>query len=93
MIHCKPVQDILIIKQADNERVTDGGIVIPDLVERPDMGEVVAAGPGRLVGGERRPMYSKVGDRVLFSKHMVQDVRIDGQDYKTVLERHLFAIV
>lgn len=94
MFPVKPVSDILIVKQADNERISEAGIVVPDVVERPEMGEVVAVGPGELVReGERAPMFVKVGDRVLFHKNMVQDIRIDGVEYKAVRQRHCHGVI
>lgn len=94
MFPIRPISDVLIVKQCDHERVTPGGVVIPDVVEKPEQGEVVAAGPGRMINAdEREPMRVKVGDRILFNKNLIQRVRIDGVEYGAVRQQHVMAVV
>ncbi len=71
-----PLSDRILVKQVKQEEVRASGLVIPDTArEKPQMGEVLAAGPGRLDdNGKRLPMDVKVGDRVLYAKYTGQDV-------------------
>ena len=72
----------MIVKRLEEERKTASGIVIPDAAaEKPDQGEVVAVGNGKLLdNGEVRKLEVKVGDRVLFGKYSGQTVKVDGQE-------------
>jgi chaperonin GroES len=91
----KPIRDRIVIKLLEAETVTRSGLVIPDAAaEKPSQGEVLAAGSGRVVeDGTVVPMVIKEGDRVLFSKHAGQTVKIDGQEYHILREDDVMAIV
>jgi chaperonin GroES len=91
----KPIRDRIVIKLLEAETVTKSGLVIPDAAaEKPSQGEVLAAGGGRVVeDGTVVPMVIKEGDRVLFSKHAGQTVKIDGQEYHILREDDVMAIV
>jgi chaperonin GroES len=91
----KPIRDRIVIKLLEAETVTRSGLVIPDAAaEKPSQGEVLAAGGGRVVeDGTVVPMVIKEGDRVLFSKHAGQTVKIDGQEYHILREDDVMAIV
>ena len=91
----RPLADRVIVKRLENETKTASGIVIPDTAaEKPDQGEVMAVGPGRLdEDGERMPMSVKVGDRVLFGKYSGQTVKVDGDELLVMKEDDLFAVV
>jgi chaperonin GroES len=91
----KPIRDRIVIKLLEAETVTKSGLVIPDAAaEKPSQGEVLAAGSGRVVeDGTVVPMVIKEGDRVLFSKHAGQTVKIDGQEYLIMREDDVMAIV
>ena len=91
----RPLHDRVIVKRLENETKTASGIVIPDTAaEKPDQGEVMAVGPGRLdEDGERMPMSVKVGDRVLFGKYSGQTVKVDGDELLVMKEDDLFAVV
>ena len=66
----RPLHDRVIVKRLEEERKTASGIVIPDTAaEKPDQGEVLAVGPGRIEKGERIPMEVKPGDQVLYGKY------------------------
>lgn len=89
----QPLGDRLVIKPTEREDVSVGGIVLPDTVkEKPQEGEIVAAGPGRLTeDGKRIPVELKVGDRVLYAKYAGTEVREDGTDYLVVRESDVLA--
>ena len=91
----RPLADRVIVKRLENETKTASGIVIPDnAAEKPDQGEVLAVGPGRLDDdGDRMPMNVKVGDRVLFGKYSGQTVKVDGDELLVMKEDDLFAVV
>ena len=91
----RPLADRVIVKRLENETKTASGIVIPDTAaEKPDQGEVMAVGPGRLdEDGERMPMSVKVGDRVLFGKYSGQTVKVNGDELLVMKEDDLFAVV
>lgn len=86
----KPLQDRVIIKAAEAETKTAGGIIIPDTAkEKPSRGVVIAAGPGK----KDEPMSVNVGDTVLYSKFAGSEIQIDGEDYLIMRESDLIAIV
>jgi chaperonin GroES len=79
-----PIGGHLIVKPADAERATASGIIIPDTAqkERPERGEVIAMGPGKLLeNGKREEMEVAVGDTVLFKKYAPDEVEVDGETY------------
>ena len=94
-MNLRPLNDRVIVKRLENETKTASGIVIPDnAAEKPDQGEVLAVGPGRLDDdGDRMPMTVKVGDRVLFGKYSGQTVKVDGDELLVMKEDDLFAVV
>jgi len=91
----RPLHDRVVVKRLENETKTASGIVIPDnAAEKPDQGEVLAVGPGRLdEDGGRIKMDVKVGDRVLFGKYSGQTVKVDGEELLVMKEEDLFAVV
>jgi chaperonin GroES len=91
----RPLHDRIIVKRIDPERTSAGGIVIPDTAgEKPDQGEVIAVGTGKLLdSGEVRPLAVKKGDRVLFGKYAGQAVKIDGQELLVVREEDVIGII
>jgi len=91
----KPLADRIVIKPSEAEEKTKGGIILPDTAkEKPVVGEVVAAGPGRRSDdGKIVPMEVKVGDKVLYGKYSGTEVTLDGQEYLIMRESDLFAIV
>jgi chaperonin GroES len=84
-----PLHDRIVIKPIVQEEVLASGIVIPDTAkEKPQQGEVIAVGPGRLDdNGKRIPMDVKVGDRILYAKYSGQEVTIDGEEYIVLSEK------
>lgn len=94
-MNLKPLGDRVIVKQAEAETETKSGLVIPDSAkEKPQRGEVVAAGEGkRNDDGERIALDVKVGDTVVYGKYGGQDIKIEGVEYKILNESDIFAIV
>ena len=95
-MNIKPLGDRVLIKQIDSEEVTKGGIVLPDTAkEKPQEGEVLAVGPGKLLdNGERAPMEVKVGDRVLFAKYAGSEIKQGGEEYMILnSERDILAVI
>ena len=91
----RPLHDRIIVKRMDQETKTASGIVIPDAAaEKPDQGEVLAVGNGKILdNGKVRPMSLKVGDRVMFGKYAGQAVKVDGQELLVMREDDIVAIV
>ncbi len=94
-IHFRPLHDRVLVRRIDAEEKTAGGIIIPDTAkEKPQEGEVIAAGPGgRNEQGQLVPLDVKVGDRVLFGKWSGTEVKIDGQDLLIMKESDLLGVV
>jgi chaperonin GroES len=94
-MHFRPVHDRVLVRRIDAEEKTAGGIIIPDTAkEKPQEGEIVAAGPGaRNEQGQLIPIDVKPGDRVLFGKWSGTEVKIDGQDYLIMKESDLLGVV
>jgi chaperonin GroES len=90
-----PMGDRLVIKPAVQEEVLASGIVIPDTAkEKPQQGDVLAVGPGRLDdAGKRIPLDVKVGDRVLFAKYSGQEIKIDQEEYVVLSEKDVLCKV
>ena len=90
----RPLADRVIVKRLENETTTASGIVLPDnAAEKPDQGEVLAVGPGRVEDGKTIAMTVKVGDTVLFGKCSGQTVKVDGEEVLVMKEDDLFAVV
>ena len=90
----RPLADRVIVKRLENETTTASGIVLPDnAAEKPDQGEVLAVGPGRVEDGKTIAMTVKVGDTVLFGKYSGQTVKVDGEEVLDMKEDDLFAVV
>jgi chaperonin GroES len=91
----KPLDDRVVVKPAESEEKTAGGIVLPDNAkEKQQRGKVIAVGPGKLLdNGSRATLSVKVGDDVLFGKYSGNDVKIDGDEVKIMRESDLLAKV
>ncbi len=82
-----PLGDKVVLKPVTAEAVTKSGIVLPDTAskEKPEQGEVVATGPGKMLeDGTRAEMTLKKGDRVLFAKYSPTEIKMEGKDYLIV---------
>ncbi|WP_017537970.1 MULTISPECIES: co-chaperone GroES [Nocardiopsis] len=91
----KPLEDRVVVKTLEAEQTTASGLVIPDTAkEKPQEGEVLAVGPGRLDDkGNRVALDVKVGDVVLYSKYGGTEVKYDNEEYLVLSARDLLAVV
>ena len=91
----RPLHDRVIVKRLDEEKKTASGIVIPDTAaEKPDQGEVVSVGKGKLTDkGKLIPVDLKVGDRVLFGKYSGQTVRVKGDELLVMREEDIMGVI
>ena len=91
----KPLHDRVLVRRVEQEEKTKGGIIIPDTAkEKPQEGEIVAAGPGaRNDDGKLVPLDVKAGDRVLFGKWSGTEVKIDGEELLIMKESDLLGIL
>ncbi|MEI6663123.1 MAG: co-chaperone GroES [Actinomycetes bacterium] len=90
----KPLGDRLILRAIDEEETTASGIVLPDTAkEKPQKGEVLAVGDGRIEDGSRVPLDVKAGDEVLYSKYGGTEIKVDGEDLLVLRESDVLAIV
>jgi chaperonin GroES len=94
-MNVQPLADRLLVRRVEEEETKRGGIIIPDTAkEKPQEGEVVAVGPGRLTDdGKRVPIDVKKGDRILMGKYSGTDVRISGEEYVILREDDVLAVV
>ncbi len=94
-VSIKPLEDRIVVQALDAEETTASGLVIPDTAkEKPQEGEVLAVGPGRIDdNGNRVPLDVAVGDKVIFSKYGGTEIKYSGQDYLILSARDVLAIV
>ena len=94
-MNIRPLQDRVIIKRMEEEKTSEGGIIIPDsATEKPIKGEVVAVGNGLVLdNGEIRPLDLKVGDKVLFGKYSGTEVKLDGEELLLMKEDDVMAVL
>jgi len=94
-VSIKPLEDRVVVRTLEAEQTTASGLVIPDTVkEKPQEGEVLAVGPGRIDdNGQRVPLDISVGDRVIFSKYGGTEVKYDGEDLLILSARDILAVV
>ncbi|WP_340698867.1 co-chaperone GroES [Cellulosimicrobium funkei] len=91
----KPLEDRIVVKALEAETTTASGLVIPDTAkEKPQEGEVLAVGPGRVDdNGNRVPLDVTVGDKVIYSKYGGTEVKYGGEDYLVLSARDILAVV
>ena len=91
----RPLQDRVIVKRVEEEVKTKGGIIIPDTAkEKPQMGEVLAVGPGKKTDeGKLLPLDVKKGDKILFSKYSGNDIKIDGEELLIMKEDDILGVI
>lgn len=94
-MNIRPLHDRVIIKRMEEERVSAGGIVIPDsATEKPIRGQVIAAGKGKVLeNGSVRPLDVKAGDTVLFGKYSGTEVKVNGTEYIVMREEDIMGII
>lgn len=91
----KPLFDNVLIRPLEAEAKTASGIILPDSAqEKPQMGEVIAVGPGKVTPkGEKEPMVVKVGQRVMYKKWGGNEVKLNGEELMLVEQKDILAIV
>jgi chaperonin GroES len=92
----RPLGDRVIVKPAAKEEMTKTGIILPDTIdkERPEQGEIIAVGPGKLLdNGTRAAVSVKVGDKVVFKKYSPDEVKIDDVEYLVISESDVMAVI
>jgi len=94
-MNIRPLHDRVIVRRMEEERMSAGGIVIPDsATEKPAQGEVLAVGNGKKMdNGETRPLDVKVGDKVLFGKYSGTEVKVGGEDLLVMREEDIMGVV
>ncbi|MDO5634105.1 MAG: co-chaperone GroES [Micrococcus sp.] len=94
-VSIKPLEDRIVVRQLEAEQTTASGLVIPDTAkEKPQEGQVVAVGPGRVAeNGNRVPVDVSEGDVVLYSKYGGTEVKVNGEEYLVLSARDVLAIV
>ena len=90
----RPLSDRVVVKPLPREEVTKSGIVLPDTAkEKPQEGEIIAAGPGRLEEGKRQQMDVKVGDKVLYAKYAGTEFKLDEDELLILSEKDILAVL
>ena len=94
-MNLRPLHDRILVKRIEEEEKSVGGIIIPDTAkEKPQQGEVIAAGAGKILeNGTTVPMQLKKGDKILFGKYSGSDVKIDGEEYLIMREDDVLGII
>ncbi len=94
-MNLKPLGDRIVVKPEDEaESTTASGLVIPDTAkEKPQLGKVLAVGPGEMKDGERIPLDVSVGDVVFYSKYGGTEVKVEGTDYLILSARDVLAVL
>jgi chaperonin GroES len=94
MTNIRPIGDKVVVKLTVREEVSRAGIILPETAtEKPQEGEVIAVGSGKIVEGRIMPLEIKVGDRVYFSKYGPTEIKIDGEEYYILSESDILAIL
>ncbi len=91
----RPLHDRVIVKRMEEERMSAGGIVIPDsATEKPVRGEVLAVGNGKILeSGDKRALDIKVGDKILFGKYSGTEVKVEGEELLVMREEDIMAVI
>ncbi|MEM1413118.1 MAG: co-chaperone GroES [Pseudomonadota bacterium] len=94
-MNLRPLHDRVIVKRMEEERLSAGGIVIPDsATEKPIRGEVLAVGNGKILeNGEKRDLDIAAGDKVLFGKYSGTEVKVDGEELLVMREEDIMAVI
>ena len=89
-LNVTPLHDRVLVRRLEKVETARGGIIIPDTAkEKPQEGEVVAVGAGKMEKGRRIPLDVKVADRILFGKYTGNDIKLDGQEYLILREEEI----
>jgi chaperonin GroES len=94
-VNVRPLNDRILVKRMEEDTTTPGGIIIPDSAkEKPQKGQVVAAGTGRILDdGKKIPLDVKVGDKILFGKYAGTELKLEGEDYLMMREEDVLGVL
>lgn len=94
-VRIQPLHDYILVKRLEEKEIKKGGIIIPDTAkEKPQEGEVIAVGPGKLTEeGKRLPIDVKVGNKILFGKYSGSEVRIADEEFLIMRESEVLGIL
>ena len=91
-VNVTPLHDRVLVKRIEEKETVKGGIIIPDSAkEKPQEGEVIAVGAGKIDKGERVPLDVKAGDRILFGKYSGTEIKLDDEEYLILREEEILA--
>ena len=91
-VNVTPLHDRVLVKRIEEKETVKGGIIIPDTAkEKPQEGEVIAVGAGKIEKGERIPLDVKAGDRILFGKYSGTEIKIEDEEYLILREEEILA--
>lgn len=95
MVKVRPLHDRLIVKRIEEQETQKGGIIIPDSAkEKPQEGEVVAVGKGKVLeDGKVLPLDVQAGDRILFGKYSGNEIKLDGEEYLILREDEVLGVL
>lgn len=94
MTKITPIGDKIVVRPIEKEEITKSGIVLPSSAkEKPQEGEVVAVGSGRMIEGKKVPLDVKAGDKVVYGKYSGDELKIDDIEYKILREDEVLAIL
>jgi chaperonin GroES len=95
MMKVRPLHDRLLVRRIEEKETAKGGIIIPDTAkEKPQKGEVLAVGNGKILdNGTKIPLDVKVGNRILFGKYTGTDIKIDGEEVLILREDEVLAVL
>ena len=90
----RPLMDRVVLKMVENEETTKGGLILTSAAkEKPQFAEVIAAGPGGVVDGKEVKMTVKAGDKVVYSKYVGTEIKLEGEEYVIVKQSDILAVV
>ncbi|MGE0764258.1 MAG: co-chaperone GroES [Bdellovibrionales bacterium] len=94
-VKVRPLHDRLLVRRMPEEEKTTGGIIIPDTAkEKPQRGEIVATGKGRVTeDGKTLPLEVKVGDKVLFGKYSGTELKLNGSEFLMMREEDILGVI
>jgi chaperonin GroES len=91
-VNVTPLHDRVLVRRVEEKETLKGGIIIPDSAkEKPQEGEVIAVGAGKIEKGERVPMDVKAGDRILFGKYSGTEIKLEDEEYLILREEEILA--
>lgn len=94
-MNIRPLHDRVLVRRIEEQEARIGGIIVPDTAkEKPQQGEVMGVGNGKMLeNGERVPIDVQVGDKILFGKYSGSDIKIDGTEYLVLREDEILAVL